>query len=174
MKDLDLAQKECLEARAEYVLRESVIADAIVAGPILNAIHAGTNATATERTLRPLLDRRDILQVASTNLASSLQSIRGETSQLAANTIAAMDRNRSLAAAVSGLAEKIKVQNEAVRRQPELHKRVEEVRIEAATAQDQWGIMKSVVAAVVAGSGIDWAQDDALRDLVLENDMKDR
>lgn len=49
--ELEKAERECLEARAEYMLRQSIVEDTIIAGPILNAIHAGDNATGTERYL---------------------------------------------------------------------------------------------------------------------------
>ncbi len=47
--DLKEAEKEYLEARAAYVLRQSVVEDVLIADPILKAIHSGANATPTER-----------------------------------------------------------------------------------------------------------------------------
>ena len=46
---LEEAERECLEARAAYMLRQSVVEDVLIADPILNAVHSGANATATER-----------------------------------------------------------------------------------------------------------------------------
>ena len=43
------AEKECLEARATYKLRQSVVEDTLMSGPILKAVHSGSNATPTER-----------------------------------------------------------------------------------------------------------------------------
>ena len=43
------AEKEYVEARASYLLRQDVIEDILVADPILKAVHAGANATSTER-----------------------------------------------------------------------------------------------------------------------------
>lgn len=43
------AEKECLEARATYTLRQSVVEDVLMADPILKAVHSGPNATPTQR-----------------------------------------------------------------------------------------------------------------------------
>lgn len=42
------AEKDCLEARAAYLLRNSIIENVLVADPILKAIHSGINATPAE------------------------------------------------------------------------------------------------------------------------------
>lgn len=47
--DLKNAEEEYLEARAAYVLRQSIVEDVLVAHPILKAVHSGINATPTER-----------------------------------------------------------------------------------------------------------------------------
>ena len=44
-----IAEKECLEARATYSLRQSVVEDVLIVDPVLKAVHSGLNATATER-----------------------------------------------------------------------------------------------------------------------------
>lgn len=46
---LKAAQKELLEARALYHVRQSVVDDVLLADPVLKAVHAGTNATSSER-----------------------------------------------------------------------------------------------------------------------------
>ena len=85
-----------------------------------------------------------------------------------------MDRNRDLASTLLALTDKIKEHNDLVERQPQLNARLEETRQEATTAVKQWRIMKSVVSAVVAGSGVDWSQVPELRDLVVDTeDEKD-
>lgn len=44
-----IAEKECLEARATYSLKQSVVEDVLIVDPILKAVHAGLKATPTER-----------------------------------------------------------------------------------------------------------------------------
>lgn len=166
--EIEKAEKECLNARAQYILRQAVVEDTIIAAPILNALHAGNNASATERRLRPLLDRRDALEIASTNLSTSLQAIDSKIPGVQKEFLKTKERNRPLAAEIMDLTEKINERNDKVKEQPKIKKRLEEVKGEADTAVRQWRIMKRVVSAVVAGSGVNWAEDDGLRDLVLD------
>lgn len=49
VKELEQAEKGLLEARAEHMLRQSAVEATIIASPILNAVHAASNATGTER-----------------------------------------------------------------------------------------------------------------------------
>ena len=50
----------------------------------------------------------------------------------------------------------------------ELRSQLDTLQVDTKEARRRLRIVKSVVAAVVAGSGIDWARDDELRDLVLD------
>lgn len=43
------AENAHLEARGAWILRQGVVEDVLVADPILKAVHAGENATATEK-----------------------------------------------------------------------------------------------------------------------------
>ena len=46
---LKIAEKKCLEARARYSLKQSVVEDVLIVDPMLKAVHAGLKATPTER-----------------------------------------------------------------------------------------------------------------------------
>ena len=46
---MKIAEKECLEARATYSLRQSVVEDVLIVDPVLKAVHSGLKATPTER-----------------------------------------------------------------------------------------------------------------------------
>ncbi|KAL9100996.1 MAG: hypothetical protein Q9163_003701 [Psora crenata] len=168
VSEVELAEKQCLEARADYMLRQSVVEDTLIASPILNAIHAGSNANGSERALRPLLTRRDTLEVASTNLATSLQAVMSEATKRAADNLAAMDRNRALAVSLTALTDMVKDRTKAATQKPEVAVRLGRLQEEAETARRRWTIMKRVIAAVIAGSGVDWTHDGELTDLVLD------
>ena len=117
-----------------------------------------------------MLDRRDILEIASTNLACSLESTMNKTIHVAAERSEANNKNRELTAALLELTDRIKEGKDAAMAQPELSVQLHNARQEAETAKDQWKIMKGVVSAVIAGSGVDWARDDSLLELVLDAD----
>ena len=93
-----------------------------------------------------------------------------ETATLSADNIRAMERNRSLTATLLTLAKKVQARQDEVSKDARFGTQLDELRQDAATARQRWRIMKSVVAALVAGSGIDWARDDNLRDLVVDEE----
>ena len=185
--ELKNAERECLDARAAYILRQSVVEDVLIADPILKAVHSGANATPTERfvtyaswlysstntyfrALHPLIDRRDALSIAHTNMASSLQSLLQRKSAAAIELLRTMEQNRALTTTLFGLSNKMQAQREEAMADPRLSLQVEQVRADTNIAKKRWRIMKSVVAAVIAGSGVDWAHSDTLRDLVLDSE----
>ena len=45
---------------------------------------------------------------------------------------------------------------------------LQQVETERRASQAKWDVIKSVAAAAIVASGIDWARDDKLRDLVLD------
>ena len=45
---LKAAEKDCLEARATYMLQQSVVEDVLITDPVLKAVHSGANTTSTE------------------------------------------------------------------------------------------------------------------------------
>lgn len=48
-EDIKKAQQELLEAKAAYQVRTNVIENVLIANPILNAVHAGKNASVVEK-----------------------------------------------------------------------------------------------------------------------------
>lgn len=46
---VESAQNELLESRARYVLRNEVTESVVMANPVLQAVHGGTNASPIER-----------------------------------------------------------------------------------------------------------------------------
>ncbi|CAF9927290.1 MAG: hypothetical protein ALECFALPRED_003679 [Alectoria fallacina] len=167
---LKIAEKECLEARATYSLKQSVVEDVLIVDPVLKAVHSGLKATRTERALHPLVDRRDTLEISHTNLSSTLQMLSKEAAMLSADNIRAMEKNRALTTTLVALAKKVQAQRDEATKDPRFSAQLDGLRNDAGTVRQRWRIMKSVVAAVIAGSGVDWAQDDTLRDLVLDEE----
>ena len=93
-----------------------------------------------------------------------------ETARLSADNIRAMERNRVLTVTLVTLAKKVQLREDEVSKDARFGAQLERLRQDAATARQRWRMMKSVVAALVAESGIDWARDDNLRDLVVDEE----
>ena len=51
---------------------------------------------------------------------------------------------------------------------PDFQEELEELRAGSKAEKRQYRIMKSLVSAIVAGSGYDWSQDEELRNLVMD------
>ena len=47
--EIKTLERECLEARSTYLLRESIVKDVVLADPTLKAVHSGINANPTEQ-----------------------------------------------------------------------------------------------------------------------------
>jgi len=137
------------------------LAQRLVFGPFIDGKYGS---------LHPLIDRRDILSIAHTNLSTALSSISKASTLVEAENIRALTQNRERATMLMDLAKQTKMQRINALHESRLNNQVEKVQTATKVARIRWRIMKSVVAAVIVGSGIDWAADDELRDLVLDDE----
>lgn len=103
-------------------------------------------------------------------MASSLQSLLQRTSAAEIEVLRTTEQNQALTTTLLGLSNKMQAQREEAMANPRLSMQIEQVRADTNLAKKRWRIMKSVVAAVIAGSGVDWAHSDTLRDLVLDSE----
>ena len=79
-----------------------------------------------------------------------------------------MEQNKELASELLGLTAKETSWRDRVDDE-NLVARMEEIEQEYKKTRDQRDIIKSVMGAVVVGGGVDWARDDRLCNLVLED-----
>ena len=160
----------------------------LITDPVLKAVHSGLNATPAEkyryilcseilgwlsyshRYLHPLVDRRDILQIAQTNLAASLQSASKAIIVAEAENIKAMTTNSQVASSLIDIANKSRGRDAQPLQNSQLRSRLEKLEEDAAIAKTRWRIIKSVIAGVIVGSGIDWAADENLLKLVIDDE----
>ena len=81
-----------------------------------------------------------------------------------------MQRNKRLTAELLDISSK----NQAIQcrmvEATDVKGKLDQAKEETLVAMKRWRMMKSVVAAVIAGSGIDWAQYETFRDLVLDSE----
>ncbi|KAI1268765.1 centromere protein H (CENP-H)-domain-containing protein [Xylariaceae sp. FL1019] len=165
----EFAQKELVDSRARYVLRNEVAGNVLCANPIMQAVHNGTKASPIERDLLPLLTARD---TASTELASrsrEYDSLLSELTDIESRSLRMNRENVTLAARLLDLA------NEAQRRKTgltaedsEYGGEIAELEADVKASRQRWRVLKATASGIVAGSGVDWARDDGLRDIVLD------
>lgn len=90
-----------------------------------------------------------------------------------AERVALSRSNTELAGKMVGLAKQVEGQKKGDITDPGMRGRIEEMEREVRRSRQRWRLMKGVASGVVAGSGMDWARDEKLRVLVLEEDSDD-
>ena len=129
----------------------------------MNASKADVN-----RALHPVVDERDIVSMAQTNLSTRLQSITNEITLAQTENIKFAKANRELAATLWALTDQLKLQDIENISDPALKSEIETLQAKTKESKRRYRVMKGLVSGIVAASGVDWATDDELRDLVLD------
>ena len=140
--------------------------------PILKAVHAdeANGRTSAQVELKRLLDQRDVLGLTQTNIANNTHELRMELAETQIKSIRAVEKNRELALQVIKLAEELRSAGPESVEDEELQERLAESEKSLEQAKRSRLLLKNVVSGIIAGSGIDWSQDDELRALVLDED----
>ncbi|KAF2843421.1 hypothetical protein M501DRAFT_924593, partial [Patellaria atrata CBS 101060] len=157
-----------LEARAEYLIRNKVIQNVVISDPILKAVHS--NATPAERRLNCLINERDLLSMINSTLTSKLSTLSSDLTETDEANVSLNQRNRDLASILIPLAQELKSQKTDEVSDPKLRLQIQQL-----DAQNRISIrckrtMKSITSGIIVGSGIAWANDDNLRDLVMDDE----
>ena len=79
-------------------------------------------------------------------------------------------KNQELAKTMLKLAEEAKPQDVKDIENPAIRDQIHDLDAQIRAARRDWRIMKSVVSSVIAGSGINWAHDEKLTELVLDDE----
>ena len=99
-----------------------------------------------------------------------LQSTLNELTSVGTENIVTMRKNQDLTATLFSLIDQLKAPKIEDIEDVELRAQVESLEVDLKEAKRRWRIVKSLVVAVVTGSGVNWAQDEELRDLVLDDE----
>ncbi|KAI1302199.1 centromere protein H (CENP-H)-domain-containing protein [Xylaria venustula] len=168
-RTVEVAQHELLESRARYVLRNEVVTNVVSVNPILQAVHNGTNASPIERDLLPLLTDRDS---ASTTLASQtteLQSLLSDLTDVESRSLRLSRENVTLAERLLDLTKRTEQgKAELLAGESEYAAEIAGLKGEVKSSRQRWRVLKDTAGAIIAGSGVDWASDPELRDMVLD------
>ena len=120
------------------------------------------------RDLRPLIEERDKLSVSLTETAAKVLSTMEQLTKVEAEHIIVARKNAELAARMIALAEEADSQKKQDIRDPSVREQLDELEESLKVSRQRWRIMKGTASAAVVGSGVDWARDAALRELVLD------
>ena len=121
------------------------------------------------RKLLPYLQHRDLLSIAHTNLCTSLSTTFAALTAAEAENVVVTRDNVTRAEALFKLVEEAGNRAEDVQ-DHKLRTRIEALQRENTVGRSRWRTMKSLMGAVIVGSGIDWARDEQLRELVANDE----
>ncbi|KAF7951415.1 hypothetical protein EAE96_006727 [Botrytis aclada] len=164
------AERELLESKANYSLRSKIIENVIIANPILKAVHAGSNASVIEQDLLPLIEKRDAMSENLAQISNKIQSSREELMRESNENIITGRKNIELATEMLALAEEANSQGKENIQDPDIRAQLDELEGAMKNSRQRWRIMKNTASAVIVGSGIDWARDPKLLEIVLDDD----
>ncbi|KAF2761002.1 hypothetical protein EJ05DRAFT_535868 [Pseudovirgaria hyperparasitica] len=163
-------EREALAARSRYLLRNKIVHSVLVTDPVIKAVHGGPNTSTVERRLFPVINERDILSMIHGSLASQTVLTTSYVASAERDYAFLMQENRTIAQELLGLANDLKAQVPDEIQDAGLRKQAMEAQAELLSARKRWRVMKSVVAAMIVGSGINWADSEAMTALVLDDE----
>lgn len=119
------------------------------------------------------MQERDETSISVAHHADSVTKLRDDLTAIQVKSIRVCRQNMELTSELFALAEQAK-QKKAVRvDDPRVQQEIDKLTREVKTSRQRWRVMKGVASGVVAGSGVDWAKDEDLRNIVLDPEDED-
>ncbi|KAL7790956.1 centromere protein H (CENP-H) domain-containing protein [Trichoderma ceciliae] len=166
-ENIATAQNALLAARARFRLRNDAIEAVMMANPILKAVHNGTQASPIER------HQRDETSISLAKHAEGMAKLRDDLTRVQVQSIRVGRENIELTGELFELAEQAKQRKVIRLDNPEVQREMETLAGEVKSSRQRWKVMKGVASGIVAGSGVDWAKDEDLRNIVLDPEDED-
>ncbi|KAG6160086.1 hypothetical protein E4U11_004096 [Claviceps purpurea] len=166
-------QRDVLDARANFRLRNDVVESVMTANPILKAVHNGTNALPAERDLLLYIEQRDRSATAVAKHATDIGFIRNDLTEVQSDTARVVRKNVVLTSTLFELAEEVKKKQATRLDDEETQSEMAKLETAMKASRQRWRVIKGLASGIVAGSGVDWARDGKLREVVLDMDGDD-
>ncbi|KAJ4016843.1 hypothetical protein NW752_003976 [Fusarium irregulare] len=167
------AQSELLETRAQYILRNDVTEAVVTANPILKAVHSNAETAPIERALLPYIERRDNASISVATQASQTNTVWKALTTVQSDTLRKSRQNVTLAAELFELADQAKLKKRVNPNNSKMMEGQERLEADVKASKQRWRVMKGVAGGIIVGSGVDWVQDDELRDAVLDPETEE-
>ncbi|KAH9877526.1 hypothetical protein IAQ61_002893 [Plenodomus lingam] len=172
-EQLTVAQHEAMEAKAEYELRNRITHNVLVMDPVLKAVHGDADTRAAEKRLLPLITENNIVSMVHGAQTTKLASVTRALSTAEQANMIANRKNRELAQRMLALAEDMKAQSVKDIEDPQLRAQVDAVEKALKESRRRKKTVKGILSAMIVGSGIHWAADAELTELVMDDDDGD-
>ncbi|KAL1865469.1 hypothetical protein Daus18300_007114 [Diaporthe australafricana] len=168
--EIEEARSQLLEAMSLYSLRNGVVQNVLITNPLLKGIHGSTSASPIEQDILPWVQARDGASHDVATQSATARRALGQLTEAESETLRAARRNRELAGEVLRLAreEADRGRAGAAGADPAAEGQIAELEKKLAASMQKWRVMKGTASGIVAGSGVDWAADPVLRDVVLD------
>lgn len=120
------------------------------------------------RTLLRLINRRDVLSLAHENLNTALSSTLKKLSNAEVENLQLHQKNKALVRELLDLTKNDESWREELD-DMSIKELLEQVKADHKRSKAKWETMKSITSAIVVGSGVNWAEDEELVALVLDD-----
>ncbi|KAK2731803.1 hypothetical protein FQN55_004439 [Onygenales sp. PD_40] len=164
---LEEAERKLLEARASYSVKRKAIETVLMTEPTIQSVHSVSSSPA-ERALLPLINRRDVLSLVYENLSRAHASTLQDIADAEIENIRGTKKNQELVQTLLALTSEEKPWREEIT-DPKIRSQLEALEAENKTANANWVTIKRIVSAAIVASGVDWADDEKLHDLVIDD-----
>ncbi|KAK2733212.1 hypothetical protein FQN57_002257 [Myotisia sp. PD_48] len=165
------AERELLETRATVSVQRKIIEATLMSEPTIQAIHS-TPSSPLERTLLPLLNRRDVLSLVDENLAMIRSTCLERISDAEVDNIESIKQNQKLVQSLLEFTKKETSLEDGIS-DPALKEELVGVKTENQEKKADWERIKRIVSAGIVASGVDWAGNEELEELVLDDESMD-
>jgi hypothetical protein len=111
--------------------------------------------------------------VSLTQLSSKVLSAQNELTRFESEHVVIARKNAELATQLCALAEEANSRKMGAIDDPKLRIPLVELEASAKVSRQRWRILKDTVSATIVGSGVDWARDPKLVEIVMDGDHDD-
>jgi hypothetical protein len=122
--------------------------------------------------LLPLLEKRDEVSVALADLSRKSLDTKRELLRVEADNVTTNRQNADLAAQMITLTKEADTQKRSDMPR-KAQRELAEMDANVKLSRQRWRIMKGTASGTIVGSGVDWARDPGLLEIVLDNDEAD-
>jgi hypothetical protein len=125
------------------------------------------------RDLLPLIQQRDTASEKLAQLSNSVYSAREEINKVSIEHTVVARKNVELSNEMLSLADQANANGKNDIKDPKVRAELDRLEAEMKTSKQRWRVMKNTASAVIVGSGVDWARDTKLLEIVLDDDGDD-
>lgn len=126
-------------------------------------------ADPSHRDIQQWIHTRDDTSHSVAKQTASLRSVLDQLIEVESEALRVSKKNAELAADVLRLARDADLNHtDAIADDPGAKEQIVQLEGRLAASKQKWRVMKGTASGIVAGSGVDWARDPELRDVVLD------